>query len=168
MNRWTNTWRTMTALILPLGLSGLLLAPPAGGQIARDASDSLAVRAFDSDALRTANDATPLADGLSFAATGVDAAWQRFAGAQSVAWSSDIDRRTGRIDYAEGGNVAWIPGAGNALSAADIGLAAGGELARLESLARRQAGELADALGVDAGDLVLNPGRSGNRGGTGR
>jgi fibronectin type 3 domain-containing protein len=158
---------SLKALVLPCIAAGLLAAQPAGAQIARDPNDALAARALTHEALSTGYDAAPLADGLSFAASSVDAAWQRFAGEQSVAWASYVDKRTGTIDYAEGGNIAWVPGPGNNLSAVDLGLANGSRpsLATLESLARRQLGAVAPALGVDAASLVLNRGRSGNPGG---
>ncbi|MGE4188538.1 MAG: hypothetical protein AB7G12_01435, partial [Thermoanaerobaculia bacterium] len=155
----------MTVLVATLAFAGLVVAP-ATAQSLRDAGDGLAARQIDSDMLRTSNDPVLLEDGLSFANEGVDARWQQFAGAQSVVWTSYVDRRTGSIDYAEGGNIAWIPGAGNSLRDADLGLAAGAPigLGYLEALARGQVAELADALGVDPATLVLNSGRSGQRG----
>ena len=128
----------------------------------RSRHDALSARAMAHDALRAGGEAALLDESLSFAAQGVDDAWQRFAAAQSATWISYVDRRTGKIDYAEGGNLAWIPGAGNTLAASN--LSGADTLATLESLARRQLADLGDSLGVDPSSLVLNPGRSGQRG----
>lgn len=159
------TTRT-TIRTLPLALAGLLLAMSAqlaGAQSLREANDTLSLRAVDSADLRVNAETALLSEAASFVANDTDLAWRSFAGRQSASWIAYVDKRTGKIDYAEGGNAAWIPGAGNTLTAADLGLAAGSKvtLATLEALARRQLAEVGSMLGVDAANLVLNPGRSG-------
>ncbi len=159
--------------ILPLALAGLLMAlvalmpQLAGAQSMRDASDPLSARAFDRAELRVSSDNALLSEAASFVASDTHSAWEAFAAGKSVSWIAYVDKRTGKIDYAEGGNVAWIPGAGNSLTAADLGLGFTSQvgLATLETLARRQLAEVGGMLGVDAANLVLNAGRSGNRGG---
>ena len=159
------TMRT-TIRTLPLALAGLLLATsvqPAGAQTLREANDSLSARALDRAELRANPETALLSEAASFVTSDTDMAWQAFAADQSAPWIAYVDKRTGKIDYAEGGNLAWIPGAGNTLTSADLGLAAGSKitLATLETLARRQLAPVGGLLGVDPANLVLNSGRSG-------
>ena len=159
------TMRT-TIRTLPLALAGLVMALTtqiAGAQAMREANDPLSARVFDRAELRVDADTALLSDAASFVASETDLAWQAFAAGKQAAWSAYIDKRTGKIDYAEGGNVAWIPGAGNTLTAADLGLGTGSKvtLATMETLARRHLAEVGGMLGVNSSDLVLNPGRSG-------
>ncbi len=155
------TMRTTTR-ILPLALAGLLVALSAlvpqfaGAQAIREANDSLSARAFDGDELRVNSDNALISEASSFVASDTDLAWQSFAAGKSASWIAYIDKRTGKVDYAEGGNVAWIPGAGN-----DLASGSKATLATLESLARRELARVAGMLGVNPSDLVLNPGRSG-------
>jgi hypothetical protein len=152
------TMRT-TIRTLPLVAAGLLMALTsqlAGAQAMREASDALALRALDGAELRVSSDNAPLSDAASFVASDTHSAWQAFAAGKSVSWSAYVDKRTGLIDYAEGGNVAWIPGAGNSLAASSPVT-----LARLEAAARRLLVEVGGLLGVDPANLVLNSGRSG-------
>jgi hypothetical protein len=155
-----------TTRILPLALAGLVIALSAqfaGAQALREGDDALSARAFDRAELRVNSENALLSEASSFVSSETDLAFQAFAADKSAPWIAYVDKRTGRIDYAEGGNVAWIPGVGNGLSSADLGLAAGDKvtLATLEAIARRQLEEVAPMLGVDPADLVLNPGRSG-------
>ncbi|MEO8274857.1 MAG: pre-peptidase C-terminal domain-containing protein [Thermoanaerobaculia bacterium] len=154
-----------TNRILPLAAAGLLLsltAQLAGAQSLREGGDSLSARSIDREELRVAPDAALLSDATSFATSATQSAWQAFANSKSAPWIAYVDKRTGMIDYAEGGNLAWIPGAGNQLTAADLGLTSNrADLATLESIARRQLAEVGGMLGVDAASIALNPGRSG-------
>ncbi len=82
-------------------------------------------------------------------------------------WVGYVDRRTGRLDYAEGRGVAWIPGHGNRLTAqslvARFGEKSKADLVTLEKIARDFLAPLAPALGVDPKELVLSSGRSGRQ-----
>jgi len=152
------TTRT-TIRTLPLALAGLLIAMSAqlaGAQALREANDALSARAFDRAELRVDADTALLSEAASFVASDTDMAWQAFAAGQSAPWIAYVDKRTGKIDYAEGGNVAWIPGAGNRLASSGKVT-----LASLETLARQQLANVAGMLGVNPADLVLNAGRSG-------
>ncbi len=111
------TMRTTTR-ILPLALAGLVIALGAqfaGAQAIREADDALSARAFDAAELRVQSENALLSDAASFVSSETDMAWQAFAAGKSAPWVAYVDKRSGRIDYAEGGNVAWIPGAGNRL-----------------------------------------------------
>jgi len=91
--------------------------------------------------------------------------WQHFISGAGGRWQAYVDRRSGRIDIAEGKGAPWIPGRGNTLTTAD--LARSGErgsvdLALLERLARKFLEPLAPVLGVDPRSIVLDRGRSGH------
>ena len=66
--------------------------------------------------------------------------WDAVRARAGAEWNGVVDRRTGLLEFAEGGGIAWIPGRGNRLSMADLGAAvkAGGavDLGTLESIAR--------------------------------
>ena len=63
---------SLRALVLPTLAAGLLLAQPAGAQMAREGDDSLSARAIGSDKFRAAADSAPLSESRSFAAPAVD------------------------------------------------------------------------------------------------
>ena len=87
--------------------------------------------------------------------------WAAF-GLDHGAWVGYVDQRTGRLEYAEGAGVPWVPGRGNSLTTADIAGHLGGkaqpDLAVLESIARGFLPQVAGMMGVDPSSLVLNPG----------
>ena len=47
--------------------------------------------------------------------------WAAF-GLDHGAWVGYVDQRTGRLEYAEGAGVPWVPGRGNSLTTADIAM----------------------------------------------
>ena len=74
-------------------------------------------------------------------------------------------RRTGLVTFAEGGNVAWVPGHGNKLSNQDIAASWGpsrrSTSPALEAIARDYLPRVQSLLGVNPKELVLDRGRSG-------
>lgn len=89
---------------------------------------------------------------------GVDA-FVRKAGGQ---WEMRWDRRSDRPNLIQGSGVALLPGRGNALSAADVGLRAGEAvgLATVESRLRGFAADHADLLGTQGLEFRLDPNAS--------
>ena len=77
-------------------------------------------------------------------------------------WKVQVDQRTGLLASAVGRGIPWIPGRGNSLTAAAGGAGREPDMTVLETIARRELVLAAPLLGVDAKDLVLNPGRSGH------
>jgi hypothetical protein len=140
---------------------------PAAAQVVKQSDDALSKLAFPSRELAPSQPLVPLADYQSAAPSGVQAGWEAFRGRAKAEWRASIDQRTGLIASAEGGGIAWIPGRGNSLTAADVAPSGAGtgrelSLAALEAIARRELERLAPALGVTGKDLVLNRGRSGH------
>ena len=155
---------------LSVVLCGSLLAALFGGrgeaQVAKSAQDVLSSLEIHSERLAPSEPIAPLADRLSAVATAVQNGWSSFRLGKSVEWQASVDRRTGFVAFAEGGNVAWIPGRGNALTLNDVALvlkpgAKKIDLPALEGIARGYLPKLAGMLGVDPKTLVLNLGRSG-------
>jgi hypothetical protein len=149
------------------GLLALALLPAAAkAQVAKQASDTLASLAFQSERLAPSQpiEALDAAPGdVSFA---TQSAWGSFRSSVPAGWKASVDQRTGLIAFAEGGNVAWLPGRGNALTRNDVAAylkpgAARVDLAGVEAIARGYLPRLALMMGVDPSSLVLNPGRSG-------
>jgi len=129
-------------LCLPLSLALAVLIPAAAGaQVARQGYDTLSSLAFQSERLEPSQPFEPLADVESAIASPTQSAWQSFALAAPVEWRASVDKRTGRVAFAEGGNIAWIPGRGNALTTSDLAafLMPGAkkvDLAAMETIAR--------------------------------
>jgi hypothetical protein len=146
----------------------LLLATlaPAQAQVAKKGYDTLSSLAFQSEKLEPSQPFEPFSDVQSAVASATQSAWQSFALNAPVEWRAAVDKRTGRISFAEGGNIAWIPGRGNSLGLADLApvLKPGSkkvDLAAMETIARNYLPKVAGMLGVDPKTLVLNLGRSG-------
>jgi hypothetical protein len=146
----------------------LLLATlaPAQAQVAKKGYDTLSSLAFQSEKLEPSQPFEAFSDVQSLVASATQSAWQSFALNAPVEWRASVDPRTGRIAFAEGGNIAWIPGRGNALGLADLApvLKPGSkkvDLAAMETIARNYLPKVAGMLGVDPKTLVLNLGRSG-------
>jgi hypothetical protein len=76
-------------------------------------------------------------------------------------WRLIFDRRTGRVSLAEGSGIPFLPGSGNGLKAADLGLPGPpGGLPDVEALGRAFIAREASLLGPPEGDLILNAERS--------
>ena len=143
----------------------LALAGPALGQATREGTDFLNGIAFVDARLAPEAALEPIEDLQGLVAPEVAGGWDAVRAQAGAEWHGLLDRRTGRLESAEGGGIAWIPGRGNQLSIADLGahLKAGGavDMRAMESIARGFLPGVAPLLGVDVDSLVLNPGRSG-------
>jgi hypothetical protein len=93
---------------------------------------------------------SPLTEPLERARTGLAAevvsGWTAFQ-ASAPGWRAFVDRRTGRVEVAEGGGLAWISDTA--------------DLTGLEKRARAFLPRIAALLGIEPASLVLHPGRSG-------
>ncbi len=155
---------------LSILLSGSLLAVLAAGrgeaQVVKATPGVLAGLEIHSERLVPSQPMALLADHVSAVAAPVEDGWAAFRLGQSVSWQATVDQRSGLVAFAEGGNLAWIPGRGNSLSLSDLApvLKPGAkkvDLVALEAIARGFLPKVAGMLGVDPKTLVLNLGRSG-------
>ncbi|HTQ80307.1 MAG TPA: hypothetical protein VMM92_09940, partial [Thermoanaerobaculia bacterium] len=151
----------VTLLALLLAASGALRA-----QVAKQGYDTLSSLAFQSDRLAESQAVEPLEDFQSAIAKTTQSAWTTFRLSAPVEWRAFIDQRHGRVAFAEGGKIAWVPGAGNSLTLEDLApvlkpKAKRVDLAALETIARNFLPSVSGLLGVDPKSLVLNLGRSG-------
>jgi fibronectin type 3 domain-containing protein len=90
--------------------------------------------------------------------------WESFRASVSGEWQAEVDKRSGRLEYAEGAGIPWVPGRGNSLGMNSLaGLSRSGaiDLATMEAAARAFLPRVAGMMGVDASQLQLNQGRSG-------
>jgi PKD repeat protein len=154
--------------LLPAGLTICLLAfsgAAAWPQVARPKADPLSAleRVDERLAPPPATDTVEEAQGLL--SPEIRDGWVAFRLGLTGEWKGFVDRRTGRIDYAEGAGIPWLPGRGNSLTSADIAQHLRGrakaDLPALEGIARAFLPRVAHLLGIDSATLVLNPGRSG-------
>jgi trimeric autotransporter adhesin len=153
-------------LTLSLVLS-VLLAAPAQGQVAKQGRDVLSSLSFVHERLQAAEDTELLDNVRAVTDKSLQNGWEAFriGVGPTAEWQASIDKRTGRVSFASGGNVAWIPGRGNALTARDLAgflkAKPAVDLEVMDAIARAYLPRVAGLLGVDPTQLVLNHGRSG-------
>lgn len=141
---------TASALLL-LAASGL------SAQVAHQ-GNSLSALAFSDARFRPAPAIVPFDEATQTSLTSdIRAGWADFSAMSPVRWQAYVDRRTGHLESAVGGGIAWLPGRGNSLKASEA------NLATLEATARAALPRIVRMLGVDGNSLVLNPGRSGRQ-----
>jgi hypothetical protein len=144
-----------------------MVAAPAFAQIAKQDTGGLEALGRADDRLLPDPSTAPVEDVQGLIGREVADGWASF-GLDHGAWVGYVDQRTGRLDYAEGGGIPWVPGRGNSLTAGDVAGHLKGkakpDLAVLESIARDFLSGVAPMMGVDPKSLVLNTGRSGEGG----
>ncbi|HXT21619.1 MAG TPA: hypothetical protein VN923_12785, partial [Thermoanaerobaculia bacterium] len=162
----------MSRRSLHLALAGLLmltLAASALHAVAAPKADkalrgSLADKAFTSGRAQVAPDVESIDTFRPFLDKALGAGFEKFRAGVDGSWSADVDKRTGNVAYVEGAGIAWIPGRGNTLAAGEVkALGAGGnvDLPAMERVARNFLPRVADMLGVNPSELVINKGASG-------
>ncbi|HXO19660.1 MAG TPA: hypothetical protein VOA87_07015, partial [Thermoanaerobaculia bacterium] len=151
-------------LSLSLCAAALGAAGPVASQMQPPNDSALSRLAFADPRLAARPSIAPIAQVQGLPAE-VAAGWSGFRGVAAGEWRAFVDRRNGHLEFAEGAGFPWIPGHGNALTAADIAAFLGGrsavDLAALERIARSFLSRNAELLGVDPKELVLARGRSG-------
>ncbi|HSK81774.1 MAG TPA: fibronectin type III domain-containing protein [Thermoanaerobaculia bacterium] len=142
-----------------------LLPGAAAAQVIKEPNDPLDALAFSEEGLSPQTVAEPIEDVEAAVEPEVRNGWANFRAQERGEWKAHVDKRNGRIDFAEGAGVPWIPGRGNGLTREDVAAHLGDrkkpDLTALESIARGFLPRVAHLLGVDPRSLVLNPGRSG-------
>jgi fibronectin type 3 domain-containing protein len=142
-----------------------LLALPAMGQVAKQGNDVLSSLAFVHEKLQTSDQVEPLDNARAFVNRNLQNGWEAYKIGTGADWQASIERRTGLVTFAEGGNVAWVPGRGNKLTTRDLagflGTKARVDLEVMEAIARDYLPRVQSFLGVDPKELVLDRGRSG-------
>jgi trimeric autotransporter adhesin len=152
--------------MLPLiGLLAVLPAIPVGAQVIKDNVDDLDALAYIDTRLVAQPVMEPLEDVESELEPGVRNGWHEFRGNHGE-WKAQVDKRHGRIDFAEGAGVAWLPGRGNKLKQEDIASHLQGrkkaDLSTVESISSSFLPKVAHLLGVDVKSLKLDRNRSGS------
>ncbi len=156
-------WVRLTLSIIVCALAAL----PATAQVAKQGNDVFSSLAFVHEKLQAPDDIEPIADVRALADKSLQNGWEAYkiGVGPNAEWNATIDKRTGMVTFAEGGNVAWIPGRGNKLTAADLGgfLKAKPQvdLDVMDAIARDYMPRVKSLLGFDPSELVINRGRSG-------
>ena len=145
--------------LLLIGMA-VVLPGMASAQVAKPGHSSLDGLAFASPRL-TATDSLDAIDNVQgILAADVANNWASFRTDSRGQWDALIDKRTGRIEIAEGSGIAWIPGAGNKLNKADFPRV---DLTAIDGIARAFMPKVAGILGINPANLVINKGRSGQQ-----
>jgi hypothetical protein len=148
-------------------LVSALLAAPAVGQVAKQSNDVLSSLSFVHEKLNAQDQIEPIQNVRSVMDKSLSNGWEAFRiGLPTNAeWNASVDKRTGLVAFAEGGNVAWVPGHGNTLTAKDLAgfLKAKPQidLEVMDAIARDFMPRVKSLLGIDPAQLVLNRARSG-------
>jgi hypothetical protein len=152
--------RIALSSVVLCALALLALAGPVTGQAMREGTDFLNGISFVDDELSPEAAIGQIDDLRSTLAPRVVDGWDQFAADSGGQWRGWVDRRTGLLEFAEGGGIAWIPGRGNSLQAPVDGSRTV-DLVSLESIARGFLPQVESLMGVNAAELQLNAGRSG-------
>src|SRR5947199_10208840 len=156
-------WVRLTLFLIVCALAAL----PATAQVAKQGNDVLSSLAFVHEKLQAADDIEPIGDVRALADKSLQNGWEAYkiGVGPNAEWSATIDKRTGLVTFAEGGNVAWIPGHGNHLTTKDLGglLKAKPQidLEVMDAIARDYMPRVKSFIGFDPSQLVLNRARSG-------
>lgn len=155
----------MCRAVLLLCSAVVMLAGAASAQVAKQGNDFLSSISLTDDRLRTTEAIEDFDSAQSILAPSLQNGWAAFRLGANPSWKAVVDKRTGLITLAEGGNIAVIPGRGNSLTMDDIASYLGKrklpDLQVLEAITRDSLPRYASLLGVDPATLVLDYGRSG-------
>ncbi|HXT50931.1 MAG TPA: hypothetical protein VN811_07805, partial [Thermoanaerobaculia bacterium] len=156
---------------LHLALCGLLAGSLVAGALHAVAAPkedkalrgSLADRAFTTGRTALAPDTESMDTLRPFVDKAMGNRFDAFAQARGGNWAADVDKRTGNVAYAEGAGIPWVPGRGNNLAGGDVKALGGGrvDLAAMERVARDFMPSVAQMMGFNPSELVLDQAASG-------
>ncbi|HTQ78509.1 MAG TPA: hypothetical protein VMM92_00820, partial [Thermoanaerobaculia bacterium] len=152
-------------LVCTLALAAFLTGT-AHAQIAKRTTDTLSSMEFRSDRLQLSEQLEGIDNVQSAIAASTQSAWSTFRLNAPTQWSATVDKRHGLVSFAEGGNIAFVPGKGNNLTLDSIAsfLPAGAkkvDLNTMDAITRSFLPKVAGMMGVNPQNLVLNVARSG-------
>jgi hypothetical protein len=153
------------ALVVLCLIGQILLAEVADALVPKQGGGALDSLAFVSEALQVSAVSESFDDVRMIAGSEIVSTWDTFR-TKHGAWSAVVDKRTGKIEVAEGEGIPFVPGRGNQLQITDISADLGDDreidLARMEAITRAFLPRVAGLLGIDPSTLILNQGRSGH------
>ncbi len=161
--------RLRASLCLGLTLLTVLSAAssPARAQVAKQGNDLLSSLSFVHDKLSLVDESEPLDNLRAVTDKSLQNGWEAFriGVGPTAEWNATIDKRTGLVGFAEGGNLAWVPGHGNKMTSQDLAgfLKAKPrvDLETMDAIARDFMPRVKSFLGIDPDELVLSRARSG-------
>lgn len=139
-------------LVLAISILMILVAGQTAAQVLREPEDPLDALVFVDPRLQPARAGVPFDSADPGIGPEVRAGWTDFLADAGGSWKSYVDPRTGRIDFAEGSGLPWIPNAGKGKAP---------NLGDLERLARGFMPRIAGMMGIKPSELVIAPERSG-------
>jgi hypothetical protein len=139
-------------LVLAISVLMILVAGQTAAQVLREPEDPLDALVFVDPRLQPARAGVPFDSADPGIGPEVRAGWTDFLADAGGSWKSYVDPRTGRIDFAEGSGLPWIPNAGKGKAP---------NLGDLERLARGFLPRIAGMMGINPAELVIAPERSG-------
>src|SRR5947209_6269 len=158
--------RNLSYVFLCLLAFAAFFSGGAQAQVAKQGHDTLSSLAFRSDRLQLSEQLESIDNVPGLIASATQTAWSSFHLNAPTEWRAVVDKRHGLVSFAEGGNIAWVPGKGNTLSMSDLAAfvkpgAKKVDLAAMEAIARNFMPKVSGMLGIDPKSLVLSVGRSG-------
>ncbi len=160
--------RRLTLAALAVALVATLFAGSAYAFVAaKESKAALASRSLVSSRTSILSEIEGFESVRPIAGAAMQNGWEAFRMGISGEWQGEIDKRSGRIGYAEGAGIPWVPGRGNDLRVDAIyahSRTGQVDLAAMESAARAFLPRVAELLGVDPSQLRLNQGALGPAG----
>ncbi|HEY3568118.1 MAG TPA: hypothetical protein VGP73_09320 [Thermoanaerobaculia bacterium] len=156
-------WVRLTLFLVVCALAAL----PVTAQVAKQGNDVLSSLAFVHEKLQAPDDIEPIGNVRAITDKALQNGWEAYkiGVGPNAEWNASIDKRTGLVTFAEGGNVAWIPGHGNHLTTKDLGLFLKAkpqiDLEVMDAIARDYMPRVKSFVGFDPSQLALNRARSG-------
>lgn len=147
-----------------LALGALLASTAHAVTTPREKASNLAERSVVSRGTSPVADAESIDTARPFVAKALEGRWESFRQSQGGDWVADVDKRSGHVSYVEGAGTPWVPGRGNDLTMElmkSFSKSGRIDLPTLEAIARAFLPRVADLLGVEPAELVLNEGASG-------
>src|SRR6185436_4099893 len=125
------------ALVVLCLIGQILLAEVADALVPKQGGGALDSLAFVSEVLQVSAVSEPFDDVRMIAGSEIVSTWDTFR-TKHGAWSAVVDKRTGKIEVAEGEGIPFVPGHGNKLQITDISADLGDDgeidLARMEGI----------------------------------
>src|SRR5687767_12814209 len=110
--------RRLSSLAFCVLLAALLAGTAHAVVMPQEGTGTLANRSFVAARTAVVADAEAMVTARPLVANAVERRWEEFRVAAGESWVADVDKRTGRVTYAEGTGVPWVPGRGNRMTAA--------------------------------------------------
>ncbi len=156
---------TIRRIIVALCLLAVATSGAAFAQRAPERSGALSSLVLMDERFQVRADAVLLSSVQSQVESDVANGWVAFQLGQSGSWQGYVDPRNGRLTFAEGSGIPWIPGRGNKLTQNDISGFLNGatkpNLITMDAIARDFLPRVTSLMGLEGYQLRINKSASG-------